>query len=179
MDLFSDEAQRERVGEEEVRSLEAKIGFSFPPAYRKFLLENNGGPTKPFAFKWNDGDGDYADSVLRCLLAIHGNPAEYWDQFDYHLRMFGDRIPSHMAPIGVDPFGNLVLISLDGEDAGKIYFWDHENEVEEGEVPESAPCSGRLRSIPCGPRSDRSRLSRPGDLLPSNKTSTDAKTVKL
>lgn len=135
MDLFSDEAQRERVGEEEVRNLETRIGYSFPPAYRKFLLENNGGPTKPFAFQWNDGDSDYADSVLRCLLAIHGNPAEYWDQFDYHLRMFVDRIPSHMAPIGVDPFGNLVLISLDGEDVGKIYFWDHENEVEEGEVP--------------------------------------------
>lgn len=37
---------------------------------------------------------------------------------------------------GMTPFGNLILLSLKNADRGKIYFWDHEMEANEGEIPD-------------------------------------------
>ena len=31
-----------------------------------------------------------------------------------------------MLPIAVDPGGNLVLLAIEGEDTGKVFFWNHE-----------------------------------------------------
>ena len=43
---------------------------------------------------------------------------------------FKGRIPTGFVPIGCDPFGNLFLIQISGENHGKIFFWDHERETE-------------------------------------------------
>jgi hypothetical protein len=41
------------------------------------------------------------------------------------------RIPKKLFPIANDPFGNLICVSLTGEDCGAVYFWDHENEPDD------------------------------------------------
>lgn len=43
------------------------------------------------------------------------------------------RVPDPMVPIAHDPGGNLVCISVTGEDAGKVYFCDHEGEYANGQ----------------------------------------------
>lgn len=49
--------------------------------------------------------------------------------------MYRGRIPPNLLPIAHDPFGNLICLSVAGQDRGKVYFWDHEVEVREGEIP--------------------------------------------
>ena len=51
------------------------------------------------------------------------------------LILYHDRVPKPLLPIANDAGGNLICISTSGPDQGCIYFWEHENEVEEGEEP--------------------------------------------
>ena len=51
-------------------------------------------------------------------------------------KIYKDRIPENFFPIADDPFGNLILISVKNADRDKIYFWDHEMEVDDGETPD-------------------------------------------
>ncbi len=52
-----------------------------------------------------------------------------------YAQLFKDRIPPNLLPIGHDPGGNLVCISVGGNDHVTVYFWEHEFEVGECELP--------------------------------------------
>ena len=54
----------------------------------------------------------------------------------FNMSMFEDRISRNFLVIGCDPGGNQICLSAAGEDSGKVYFWDHEDEVDEGEEPD-------------------------------------------
>jgi hypothetical protein len=49
--------------------------------------------------------------------------------------MYQDRVPNTLLPVARDPGGNLLCLQLSEQDYGKVYFWDHEDEVAEGETP--------------------------------------------
>ncbi len=42
-----------------------------------------------------------------------------------------ERMPIGFLPIGIDTFGNLACLAVTGEDVGKVYFWDHEEDEED------------------------------------------------
>jgi hypothetical protein len=44
-------------------------------------------------------------------------------------------VPAGFLPLAVDPGGNLICLVISGTNTGKVYFWDHEEEVEEGQQP--------------------------------------------
>lgn len=111
--------------EEEVRSFERKHKFSLPPDYKEFLLEKNGGvPDKSLIDVPSLGE-----RVVRRCFALKGAASSY--TLDYIISVYKGRVPTGMLPIGDDPAGNLFLIELsEGEDYGRIYFWDHEQEAD-------------------------------------------------
>ncbi len=78
--------------------------------------------------------GDAADDqgLLDEFLCIQ--EGEYSD-LRHHVNVFRDRVPANLLPIARDPGGNLICLSIAGSDRGKVYFWDHEEEAEEGETP--------------------------------------------
>ena len=47
-----------------------------------------------------------------------------------------DRIPNDLFMIAHDPGGNLVLIGTGAENDGRIFFWDHDFEADDGETPD-------------------------------------------
>lgn len=51
------------------------------------------------------------------------------------LKTYSARIPDNMFPIANDDLGNLILV-VKRPERGKVYFWDHEMEVAEGEIPD-------------------------------------------
>ena len=120
-----------KLDETFLKALEQVWGFKLPTDYRNFLLEHNGGyPEKPvFDFKNDSEDG----SVLSMFFCIY--PDFNHNLLD-NLKIYQHRIPSHMFPIADDDCGNLILLSVKNPDRGKIYFWDHEMECEEGEEPD-------------------------------------------
>lgn len=55
--------------------------------------------------------------------------------YKYEIYILAKRIPDNFLPIGDDFGGNIICISIRGNNFGKIYFWDHEEDTYEGEYP--------------------------------------------
>jgi hypothetical protein len=104
-------------------------GFKLPADYRAFLLRYNGGYPDPDVFRFKDSTK--GSSVDR-FLGIHGR--EHNNLLTY-LKLYEGRVPANLFPVAHDPGGNLILVSTSGPDFGRIYFWDHELEADEGEEP--------------------------------------------
>ena len=56
------------------------------------------------------------------------------DVLGERIRM-AERVPSLFLPIAEAEGGNLVCLSLREKDYGAVWFWDHEEEAEEGAEP--------------------------------------------
>lgn len=111
-----------------VASLESRIGAALPADYRQFLLRYNGGVPDNSCFKLSAAaEGSYQDSVVHYFFGIADNPSlDIGHYFDVYVA--AKRVPPNMLPIGRDPGGNMILLSLRSTDHGYIYFWDHELE---------------------------------------------------
>lgn len=127
------------TAEEEIKGLENKFRFQFPNEYREHLLKYNGGYPDKSYFK-----GSCVDYFLEF-------EKESSLDFYYVFRVFKDkedpRMPRNIIPIASDPFGNFICISVEGEDLGFIYFWRHEEEVEDGEIPDYRNMSLKAKSF--------------------------------
>lgn len=128
IDIYN--SRSETLPEHILKALEHYWEINLPSSFRDFLLKNNGGePAKNFfLFKGSDSGSD-VQSFLGIYPRTHNNLLEY-------LKTYESRIPNHLFPIAYDSFGNLILISVKNPDRGKIYFWDHEMEVDEGKTPD-------------------------------------------
>lgn len=116
------------LDEKFLSSVEQFWQFKLPQDYRKFLLCYNGGYPCKTIFNFDD-----SSSVIDCF---YGFMKDFIKNILIKYRDIGIRYPINTLPIGDDVFGNLILLSVKGPDRGKIYFWDHEMEVEDGETPD-------------------------------------------
>lgn len=112
----------------QIEAFEAANRVTIPPAVRELLLAHNGatwGPLDYPAFKIPSGRPTLTEGVLKTLFCLHeGEVNDLGRVFRTHLR----RIPDELLPIGCDPAGNLICVGLNGDHAGKIYFWERAKE---------------------------------------------------
>ena len=108
--------------EESIRHLELQIGQSLPPAYAAFLRQHDGGPL--------DLNSKAVDEVFALGEAVP-DFASMWSI----LNTYADRVPAWLLPVASDSFGNLFAVSLRDQDRGTVWFWNHEQEADEGEPP--------------------------------------------
>ena len=115
---------------ESISDFERKIGSKLPDDYKNFLLKYNGGQPCPNSFKFisNKDDGSSVDKFLSLGKEKYSNLLKYYN-------IYKDRIPSGFIPIAHDAGGNLILMGANS-DNNKIYFWEHEMEVDEGDIPD-------------------------------------------
>lgn len=105
--------------------LEAFLGTKLPSDYGDYLLANNGGTPDATSFDI-PGEGD--DSIQYFFPLISKTKT---DALPYKIKLYKERTPEEMLPIGCDPGGNLILLSLKGKDRGKVFFWDHDFEADD------------------------------------------------
>ncbi len=120
--------------EQDLASFEQRVSRRIPTPYRQFLLRQNGGYPDPsdFVIKGRDGTPDLMGTVEQFLgIGLEDEYAE----IERYLTLYKDRIPADLFPIAQDPGGNVIVMATKDPEAGKIYFWDHEEEAEEGEPP--------------------------------------------
>lgn len=92
------------------------------------MLENNGGTPLPNGV-CREGEKEPSE-VCDYFFSIDSG-RDYEDWVGYFEEMKGGklpRLPLRLVPIAPDPFGNLFCIAVTGADAGKVYFWHHEEE---------------------------------------------------
>lgn len=122
--------------EAKLKEMERVIGSPLPPDYRAFLLRYNGGQPFPSGFRMKREGRGYSESCVAWLYGIQDG-GEFFNSFEFHYRSCLGRMPPNIVPIGSDPGGNQICISIAGRDLGHVYFWDHEREADpdEGEEP--------------------------------------------
>ena len=120
--------------EEALARAEQRVGRKIPGPFRSFLLEHNGGWPDAADFRMaGDRVGTTQPGTIKNFLGI--DTPQRTLNLDYVLDTFRERIPSWSFPVARDPGGNLILLAAEGPRAGKVYFWDHEREADEGRPP--------------------------------------------
>ena len=118
------------VTDAQVSAYEAANGMSIPQPYRKFLLRQNGGkPSKDRLIV----PGWYGTST--CVSMFYGLSDDA--EFDLARTAVNtdQYLPPSLFPIAEDSAGNLICLGIDSTNQGKVYFWNHEEELdEEGDV---------------------------------------------
>jgi cell wall assembly regulator SMI1 len=106
---------------EQIEWLQQRIGGSLPPSYRTYLAEQDGGRLE------NNNE------AVNTIFGLGDLPewASLWEQLD----VYDGRVPDWLLPVADDEYGNLYAISLRPQDNGAVWFWDHEEEADEGDPP--------------------------------------------
>ncbi|MBA3819959.1 MAG: SMI1/KNR4 family protein [Deltaproteobacteria bacterium] len=111
-----------QLDESAIRALEDELGLVLPPAYRTFLLQNNGGYADPNVFERED---NRRTGRQRALVQDFFTIDEVRKYRGWHR----GRVPENLLAVGRDPGGNMLLVSVGGPDVGRVYFWDHDRET--------------------------------------------------
>ncbi|MFO0967672.1 MAG: SMI1/KNR4 family protein [Gemmataceae bacterium] len=115
------EARFPLPSEQQVKSLERRLGIPLPPDFRKFLLEYNGGIFNEPEIVPPEGQNCPHDRLT--YIEGLGGPKEF-DDFGSpaSLSLFEDNDPPQLAPIGHTMMGNLIwlVVDPDGDDRGAI-----------------------------------------------------------
>jgi hypothetical protein len=108
--------------------LENEIGARLPADYREFLLKHNGGRPSPSAFKLS-GLKDNPFDTVQVLFRLGGKVQS--SNIDWNVDAFNGRLPSNLLAIGCTDCGDLICLSLFGNDAGSVVYWDYHQEPSE------------------------------------------------
>jgi len=113
--------------EKELVRIEDEIGFNLPDDYREFVSKFgcygfDGYVTFSLKVPCHGGDGS---GVQVFYGLLEGDAYDLLTTFD----SYKDRIAIEALPIALDPYGNQICLILTGKYRGKIYFWDHEEEL--------------------------------------------------
>jgi SMI1-KNR4 cell-wall len=117
----------ERPTDADLSAFEILIHGTLPHDYKAFLKKENGGRPAPKQFRFAARDGHMEDSTVHYFFALYERRV---GSLKKGFERYKERIPSGYLPIGIDPFGNLILLGIAGQNPGTVYFWDHEKENE-------------------------------------------------
>jgi hypothetical protein len=123
--------QKRQPTKAETEDLERRLGGSLPPTYAD-LVDEYGGTAFEKRVKF--------PITAPCSWGARGSVNVFFgfldeeDVYDlrWNLNTYEGRVPRELLPIANDPGGNLVLLGIRGENEGRLFFWDHENEQQPG-----------------------------------------------
>jgi hypothetical protein len=92
------------LSEEELNDFEDTNQKTLPVAYRNFLLENNGGIPL-------NQNNQVPKTIVEYIFGMHNG--DYYASLYKNIDIYKNRLP---------------LMSLNAENYGQIFFWDHEGE---------------------------------------------------
>jgi hypothetical protein len=105
--------------------LEQQLKIVLPSEYRSFLARYNGGTPNPPFFPIQGLEGNPFGEI-HVFLGVD-IPVES-SNLDWSYRVYCGRLPHNLFPIAYNTTGDVICLSLTGQDKGAVYFWDHEKE---------------------------------------------------
>lgn len=103
---------------------ESRFAIRLPIEYRRFLINYNGG--KPMPKHFDTVDGKIRSMVVRFFPLWDDDIDSLEDEYT-DLTLDGE-LPRNLIPIAIDPIKNRLVLSLDGDDAGFVYYWSWDQE---------------------------------------------------
>jgi len=102
----------------DVDGFEARFGVVLPRDYRAFLLEVNGGRTAMTHREFDRG-------ILNGLFSLD-DPKQSYNLAAWNERLRKDLKTSDLIIVGVDDGGGEILLAVNGDHAGEVWFRIHE-----------------------------------------------------
>ena len=118
----------EKISLKDVDIFEGEVGLVFPDDYKNFLTKYNGGTPTLANFNF------YGKKEGSTIKRFFGIIIDSKNSIDWILDVYEGRLPRGFLPIADDVGGNLILLDCSLEQKG-VFFWDHEEEAEDGEEP--------------------------------------------
>lgn len=132
-----DEGKNESATRKDVAKLEELLQSSLPDDYVDFLLEFGGCSSSvlcPILESFPKVEGRTNEKIPVGVFFSAQSDLDCYNSFDKY-KVFQGRIPVNFLPIAYALWGSdLVCLVVKGEEKGKIYLWDREDEIE-GEEP--------------------------------------------
>ena len=128
MDSIVFSEHQEGVKDEDLMAFQAKIGLRFPPKFKEFLKETNGGYPQDTLFtnefvEINPETGE--EHTQETDIDQFYSLAEI--EFEYTEYREDGYIPAEFIPFAISSFGNLLLLYLgDTEEYGSVFFANHD-----------------------------------------------------
>ncbi|SMC28850.1 SMI1 / KNR4 family (SUKH-1) [Andreprevotia lacus DSM 23236] len=106
-------------------SFERAKGIELPDDYVFFLKKVD----LPDFLEVNFSQHEFANATVIKNWYGFGVRNEINLNTNYDFYVSSGRVPSEVLPIAEDVAGNLFCLGLKGDSQGRIYFWDHEEEL--------------------------------------------------
>lgn len=107
--------------EADVEELEQRISVNFPPEYRDFLLQYNGGYfSEPDIVPPPDAEDECPEDALTFLHGIRATHPYAELGHDSDLTLFEDNDPPQVVPVGYTLMGGLLLLIVHYDGYGRI-----------------------------------------------------------
>lgn len=130
------------VSEDELHTIETALGVALPDDYRDFVHTYGASRFgESVYFRFMQPEPIYAVKGLAGKPAPRYEVRPFWEfyggedaprySFAEAIALYKDRMPDTIIPIGDDGFGHLICLGIKGEERGKVYYWDYENEWDE------------------------------------------------
>lgn len=136
------------VSPAEIAELERATGGALPEPYRNFL-QTFGGSSLRQIVEFDPVERLPASVSSRgrgTVDVFYGAAAHQPNDLGGMLALYRARMPEHFLPIAGDGGGNQIAMLVAGDDAGSIYYWDHNNEWDEDDyVEDGLPVPPRLK----------------------------------
>ncbi|MCP3742657.1 SMI1/KNR4 family protein [Rossellomorea sp. BNER] len=114
---------------ENLNNIDKKYDIFIPNEFKEFLLIynevffDNEVRFKPIeSSPWTTTEGT---QYFEGFYGLSGQ-----DNISEQIECYENQIPNCLIPIGECPAGNLICLGVKEDTFGKIYFWDHENELQ-------------------------------------------------
>jgi hypothetical protein len=109
---------------DKIKELETSFSMKLPHDYRDFISVYN--VAIPEANKFENV------TITTSVSKFFGISEHEGDDLSAQIQTYEGRMPRKIIPIGLAGGGNVICLRLED---GTIFFWDHEQEAPEGEVP--------------------------------------------
>lgn len=113
------------VDQQDFAAIERLAGCALPVEVRSFLEQTSGSTPAKAEFRY--GKSCNGASLIQFFYAVTGTARDD-DLLLNALKVLKGRIPLKTLPIAEDPGGNVVLVYLEGDRRGEVWYWDHEQE---------------------------------------------------
>ncbi|WP_019910179.1 SMI1/KNR4 family protein [Paenibacillus sp. HW567] len=121
-----------------IERIEEKYDLVLPELYKHFMVYGDCNLNESLQYQtiertpWSDQNN--TESIGSFFTTGAGV-----NNLEKSIQQYYERIPGSILPIANDSAGNLICIGVSGEASGKIYFWDHENELTAKVMLDEAP----------------------------------------
>lgn len=119
------------LSEEDILKAEQEMQTMIPKEYREFLKKHNGGHPSPCDFYISIDTNNKIKKIQASISKFYGLEGTYNLAWNY--KEYKDRMPSEMFPIA-EVGGCNICLCREGNNQGKVYFWD--SEEENPEIPQ-------------------------------------------